>query len=567
MCAAERFTLAQATGKTDRTLPFLLQIAAARRLRLFLCGAYAVLYVFIHWVTFFAESSTLRTTPWNPETGLTVAAGVLLGWYSVPFAFAAHLIGSLITKADKGLAMLAPYAFAYAVLFAGAASLFRQARSKDGAQSTRFLAKFLALSFALSMMAAAINAGIAPRGQSATYQQLAGYTLTRAVGDLIGILTVAPLLLMAERRNNIVTLTVQNPAAVAAAVIGITSVAFVVFGLENTDEFKYFYVLFIPLIVLAMKYGLTGAALGVVVSDLAMIGIISDRDFSATTATELQILMVSLATTALILGSVVSERSRLSSELIKSHDKLRESQSALIQASRVSLVSEMATALAHELNQPLSSVRNYVRAIQRMLERPRVDRERVRDVIGQAVVQIDSASSLIQQTRRFLRRGEVHLERADLRQIIMMSIELVRPELRRTSIILKTDLPDYIPAVSANAIQIQQVIVNLLRNARDSIVDSASDLREIRISASTRGRPGFVEVAVSDSGPGIADEIRPHLFRPFQSSKPDGLGLGLSLCSSIVSAHGGELWLDEQVNGRTRFIFTLKFHQSSAFAT
>jgi two-component system sensor kinase FixL len=269
----------------------------------------------------------------------------------------------------------------------------------------------------------------------------------------------------------------------------------------------------------------------------------------------------------LILGSVVSERSRLSSELIKSHDKLRESQSALIQASRVSLVSEMATALAHELNQPLSSVRNYVRAIQRMLERPRVDRERVRDVIGQAVVQIDSASSLIQQTRRFLRRGEVHLERADLRQIIMMSIELVRPELRRTSIILKTDLPDYIPAVSANAIQIQQVIVNLLRNARDSIVDSASDLREIRISASTRGRPGFVEVAVSDSGPGIADEIRPRLFRPFQSSKPEGLGLGLSLCSSIVSAHGGELWLDEQVNGRTRFIFTLKFHQSSAFAT
>ncbi len=530
-------------------------------MRLALCGLFALAYVFVHWATYFGEFSPLRATPWNPETGLTVAAGVFLGWYCIPFAFAANLAGSLLTKPGMGIAILAPYALAYALLFAGGASLFESVRRKDGAQSTRFLAKFLALSLTLSIIAAIIHAGIAPRNQSLSLSQLAGYSVTRAVGDLIGILTVTPLLLMADRRNNIVTLTLQNPIAIVLTVIGIALIAFVVFGLENTNEFRYFYVLFLPLIYLAMKFGLNGAALGVIASDLAMMSIIAGRDFTPTTATELQILMVSLAVTALILGSVVNERRRLSSELVKSHDKLRESQLALVHASRVFLVSEMATALAHELNQPLSSVRNYVRAIQRMLDKPKLDRQRMREVIGHAVVQIDSASALIQQTRRFLRRGEIPLERADLRQIIMSSIELVKPELSKSSIALNMDLPEYIPPVSANVIQVQQVIVNLLRNGKDSIDDSGANLREIGISVSTRGRPGFAEIAVSDSGPGITEEIRPHLFRPFQTSKEEGLGLGLSLCSSIVAAHGGELWFDETSEARTRFVFTLRFHQ------
>ncbi len=553
--------MAQETSSAHKTVVLPIGLAEAQQLRLQLCAAYAAVHVFVHWLTHFIESSALRTTPWNPEAGLTVVAGALFGWYSVPFAFIARLTGDVITKGTGALAPSLFYGIAYALIFAGSASLFRHAQGKSGAQSTRYLARFLVLSVALSMAAALAYGGLVWIFRTAPTSELAGKLLSRSVGDTIGILTVAPLLLMADRKDNILNLLRVNPLQLTGAAAGICAVAFVVFGLENTDEFKYFYVLFIPLIVLAMKYGLTGAAFGVIVSDLAMMAIVAQRDFSRTTAIELQILMASLAMTALILGSVVNERGRLSSELIKSHERLRDRELALIHASRLSLVSEMATALAHELNQPLSSVRNYVRAIQRLLERPKIDRKRVRHVIMQAVTQIDSASSLIQQTRRFLRRGEVPMERADLRQIIVTSLELLRPELRKTAITLRTEMPDYVPAVSANAIQIQQVLLNLLRNAKEAIIESDGFRREINIAVSTGRRPGFVEIAVSDTGGGIAPEARQNLFRPFFTSKQEGLGLGLALCSSIVSAHGGELWLDEQSASVTRFVFTLPYHQ------
>lgn len=553
--------MTQVLGERREAAPFHLQLSQKRSLRLILSVAFLVLYLATHWSLSVFESSVLSTAPWSPETGLTVAAGFLLGWFSLPFAFAAHLIGNAVTRPNASLPMLLVMAVIYSVVFAGSSTLFREARKRDGPRSTRFLIKFLILSVILSLIAAGLRALAAMALKDATLPDATRNFLPHAVGDLIGILTVAPLLLMAQRQNNIFVLLRQNPFEMLAALSAIVLVSYAVFGLDDTDEFKFFYLLFIPLIFISMRFGLNGAALGVLVSDVAMMAILAVREFSAASAAELQILMVTLATTTLILGSIVSERTRLANELIRSHEKLRESQFALIHASRVSLVGEMATALAHELNQPLASVRNYVRATQRMLERRKIDRKNLQRVIGQAVGQIDSASALIRQTRRFLKRGETPMVRGDIRQIISTSVELMMPELRRAAIEMTVRVPDYLPAVHCNSIQVQQVIINLLRNAKDSIVESDRDTRRIEITAATGKKPGFVQVTVADSGPGLKKGMRENLFKPFSSTKREGLGLGLSLCASIISVHGGELWLEEDGDPRTRFSFTLPFHK------
>jgi two-component system sensor kinase FixL len=135
--------------------------------------------------------------------------------------------------------------------------------------------------------------------------------------------------------------------------------------------------------------------------------------------------------------------------------------------------------------------------------------------------------------------------------------KLVLPELRQAGIKLVTRGMSALPQVICNEVQIQQVMLNVIKNAKEAIILSGSPRREITITASAATRPGYVEISIADSGPGVPPELRPLLFQPLQSSKPEGLGLGLSLCGTIIRSHGGEFWLDETAANGARFVFTL----------
>ncbi len=267
--------------------------------------------------------------------------------------------------------------------------------------------------------------------------------------------------------------------------------------------------------------------------------------------------MLSLSVTGLFLGAAVSDRERAVEQLAESHRNLQESQSALLQASRLSLASEIAAALAHELNQPLSSIRNYVRAVKRRLASGSGDAAAIQSDIDAAVVQVDAAATLLRSTRRFLERGGEHQERLDIAGVVGSSLALMEPELRKAGIELRLLSPLPHQMAICNEVQIQQVILNLLRNAKDAIAMSGAYHGEIVVRVSVVSRPGFAEISVSDTGPGVSPDLQPLLFHPLKSEKPDGLGLGLSLCSSIIRSHGGELWLDGSSPKGATFVFTL----------
>ena len=503
------------------------------------------------------QMTELRSTPWNPETGLAVAAGLLLGRPAVLTLAAAMFISTRLS--GWPLPGLWEYmsALLRALVFTGAASALAPILLRNTTPSLQTVLLFFGFSAVLTAAYALIRVVLLwlSIGINPTY--LLQYTLTLSVGNLVGILTVVPLFMITKRSHGLLSYLAGWTSFQWLALCGLVAVSFIVFGFKEVDEFKFFYLIFIPVIVFAVRDGYVAAAFSIFLSDLLMIAILYWRDFESSTATELQFLMLSLSATGLLLGTAISDRARVVEELKQSHVRLQESQNALLQASRLSLASEMAAALAHELNQPLSSVRNFIRAVRRRLDYGEFDREAVKSDIDAAVNQVDSAASLLRSTRNFLERGSVQRGPLSLQALIGRCGQLVMPELRQARISLFIEDLSGLPPVICNEVQIQQVLLNVIRNAREAIVASGSQRREIRIRSSAMTQPGFVEISIEDTGPGVSPELRPLLFQPLQSSKPDGLGLGLSLCSTIIRSHGGEFKLDESASGGARFVFTL----------
>lgn len=502
-------------------------------------------------------TTELRSTPWNPETGLAVAAGLLLRGPAVVTTMAAILVSTRLWGWPLPGMWEVVSAALRALVFTGSASLAAPYLLRHGAPTLQTVLAFFAFAALITAGYAAIRLVLLWMSVNIQPTYLLSYTATLSIGNLLGILTLAPLFMVSESAKGIGAYLRGWSSFHWLALAGLVMVSFVVFGIREVDEFKFFYLVFLPVIVFSVRDGYIAAAFSVFLSDLLMIGILYWRDFESSTATELQFLMLSLSATGLLLGTAISDRGRAVEELKQSHVRLEETQSALLHASRLSLASEMAAALAHELNQPLTSVRNFVRAARRKLEVEPFDEQAAKSDIDAAVAQVDSAASLLRSTRSFLERGSVQRSALAPQSLVYRCRQLVHAELRQARISLVSADMSSLPPVICNEVQIQQVLLNVIKNAKEAIMTEGSQRREIRISGSATSRPGFVEISVEDTGPGVTQELKPQLFQPLHSSKPEGLGLGLSLCSTIIRGHGGEFWLDETFTNGARFVFTL----------
>jgi signal transduction histidine kinase len=520
-----------------------------------------LIYFILYRSSYTLQTSELLATPWNPEAGIAVIAGAMLGWASIPAIFLANLLNSQFLGPSLSLKWELTAAAANTLVLCGAGKLAQKTLMALKQPTVMQFSLFLCFAVATTIMLIAAKVAITAYRVQIDIGFLFPYILTLTVGNLVGIITITPLPFIWESWRDAVRYirgwSVQQ-WAILAVLIGMS---FVVFGLKETDEFKVFYLIFLPVIAFAVKDGLEGAAASVLLSSIAMIAILYWRDYEPSTVAELQFLMIALAGTGLILGASISEKKRVSAALQESHLRLRSAQNSLLQASRISLASEMTAALAHELNQPLASIRNFVRSVRRKLDLPRFEKRKLIPDIDAAVKQVDAAAELIRQTRRFLERGEVSMEPIDLANLANTSVDMVRPELQKAGITLRIQAPRSKLSVLGNEPQLQQVILNLLRNAKEAISEAASSERIIEVVVLEMTRPGHVEVAISDSGSGVSEDIRPLLFQPLTSSKPHALGLGLSLCNTIIRNHGGEIWHDPV--GATRFAFTLPLHREA----
>jgi len=260
-------------------------------------------------------------------------------------------------------------------------------------------------------------------------------------------------------------------------------------------------------------------------------------------------------------GSVVVFRDI--SERKRAEEAARQHQMDLAHVARLSTMGEMASGIAHELNQPLTAIAANSQACIRMLEAGGVRSERCADVMERIGAQAERAGEIIRQLRQFVRKEQAKLSLVNLNDLIREVLVLVTPEARRAEVRIMQDLDREISPVSAQHIQIDQVILNLLRNAIEAMSEMDQGLRELTIRTRMGGRNAVI-VTIADTGPGLSPELRNQVFNPFVTTKPSGMGLGLSISQGIIEAHKGNLYLDSEPGFGAVFRFTLPLSQEEA---
>jgi C4-dicarboxylate-specific signal transduction histidine kinase len=352
------------------------------------------------------------------------------------------------------------------------------------------------------------------------------------VGDVIGISVLTPFLLVLTTRRRLL-----QPSWEALGLLALVALAmWVVFGFDAAFRFQLFYLFFLPVIWTAVRFGLEGVTAGLV---LTQVGLITAMHFTAQAAADVtahQALMVVLSFTGLAVGVLVSEQQR-------TQQQLRLNQEALNRAFRLGTMGEFAAAVAHEINQPLTAVANYAR-----LARNAHDPAAASEASEKIILQVERAAEVVRRLRNFIRLGRSETEPIAIAQLVDAAVSYCRAELDSHGVQVQVRIAKDLPLVTVDALQIEQVVINVLRNSAEALIDAGRYDGRVTIEADRDDAMAIV-VRVRDNGPGFDPDLAERADAPFTTTKPEGLGLGLSLARSIIEAHGGRLAIESGAFG------------------
>jgi signal transduction histidine kinase len=345
------------------------------------------------------------------------------------------------------------------------------------------------------------------------------------VGDAVGVLVTAPLLLVvadSQQRKGFRTLAGRGETYVQLAVVA--AAIWLIFKGLGGDPSHHVYLLFLPLIWVAIRNGLTGAILAVGLVQLGVVLGIHQRSLEGLPIAELQALVAALTLTALYLGVMVDERHR-------ANESLKETL-------RLAAAGEMAGAIAHEVNQPLTALNNYGRSGQLLLEAGRT--AELRAVIDKMLGEAQRASEVVRRLRDFFREGTTRLETVTVPALCdsacLLGSKLSVPD----GVSLTTTYEPGLPGVFIDKLQIELVLRNLLVNAIEAMASDPPLQGRIEVRVERHDRQ-HLRIVVADSGPGVRYKKPDRVFEPFVSGKRTGMGLGLAVSRAIAEAHGGAL--------------------------
>jgi len=244
--------------------------------------------------------------------------------------------------------------------------------------------------------------------------------------------------------------------------------------------------------------------------------------------------------------------------------RIQEQQLELLHMARFTALGEMASTLAHEINQPLTAITNYLKGSRRLLEKSTdVNALMLREAIEKAAAQALRAGEVIRHLRDFVARGESERQVERLPKLIEEASSLALVGAKEIDVRVSYKLDPLAELVLTDRIQIQQVLLNLLRNAIEAMQDAPR--RELQVMTVARD-DGMAEVSVIDTGIGLSPEVSAQLFQPFVTTKKQGMGVGLSICRTIVESHGGHIWAEPIPTGGTAFRFTLRIVEKEEVA-
>ena len=505
-------------------------------------------YVLLDWLSYLHPFAVSGITPWNPQTGLSFALILLLGLEFVPWLLVAPFVADVVVRQlslPLGAEALIVLVIGLSYGCATALLLAPRIGFDPTLASMRSLLWLMAVALPGIAIVAAGHATVLVAFGVLVPADFLQAAFRAFVGDVIGVAVMTPFLLIFFTRRRFPAVS-WEAFLLLAIIVG---ALWIVFGLAGSYRVQVFYVLFIPIIWTAVRFGLEGVTAVLVLTQIGLIGAIQVSGQSAIDVTSYQALMVVLAVTGLALGVLIDEQRR-------AHQRLRFQQEALNRASRLGTMGEFAAAVAHEINQPLTAIANYVRLAKHAAEKQPPDTATAVNAAGSAVEQVDRAAQVVRRLRDFIRLGRTETAPMAVEQLVHEAQSFCRHELERCGVEVDLRIGRDLAQVQVDALQIEQVIVNLLLNAAEALSQAGRLDGRIVIEAEA-GAPGTIEVRVRDNGPGFDLEVAEDAAAPFTTTKSEGLGLGLSLARSIVEAHGGKLTIESSPRGAT-VSFSLK---------
>ena len=504
-------------------------------------------YLLLDWVSYIYPVQQSAITPWNPHPALAVALLAIGGQRWLPAVAGTVFVAEILVRqmpAGPFVAALVSVVLAlgYAAMAAALTNIVGPERPID---TPRQLGRIIAVVMVGTLLTgtlyvAALVAGGAPI-PAPYFEALAQFW----IGDCVGILVTLPVVLVLGDRGRRpdISAALRDPVS-GLQVVSILIALWLVFGPYISQPFKFFYLLFLPLVWISVRSGLLGAALAALVIQFGVIAGVLLSGSPALTVFELQSLLIALAITGLFLGISVDERRRAARDL---RDSLR-----------MAAAGEMSAALAHELNQPLAAMAAYSQAAVLMAGDPACDRGRLVDTLDKARTEAARAAEVVRRLRDFFRRGETQLQPSSLPAIAAAAIVSLQARAAGSGVSLEQHSEPGVPLVLADPLQIEVVLRNLLANGMEAALSSpAPRLVQLEVG---RAQSGFVRAVVSDSGPGVGADHAQRVFEPFWTSRSSGMGMGLAISRAIVEAHGGRMWVEAA--GRGVFGFTIPAAES-----
>jgi two-component system, LuxR family, sensor kinase FixL len=505
-------------------------------------------YVLLDWLSYVHPFAPFGITPWNPPTGLSFALILLFGLEFLPWLFVAPLVADALVRGAPlpiGTELVAASIIGAGYGAGVALLLSPRFRFDPTLASKASLLWLLAIAIVSAASVASGYVGVIVATGLLPVAEFTRAALRFWIGDLIGIVVFTPFLLIFMTHRRLLRPTWEMLVLLLLVIAALWGV----FGFADALRFQLFYLFFLPVIWAAVRFGLEGVTVGLVVAQISLVVAIHFTDQSAADVTAYQALMVVLAVTGLAVGVLVSEQQR-------TQQQLRINQEALNRAFRVSTMGEFAAALAHEINQPLTAIANYARLAKRAAEAQPADTVAAAEATDRAIAQVERAAEVVRRLRNFVRLGSSETAAVAVAELIEEAQSYCRAELEGQGVRLEVRVEPELPPVVADALQIEQVVINLLRNAGEAFADAGRYDGKVWIEAQ-RGPIGLVLIRVRDNGPGFDPELADRAGAPFTTTKQDGMGLGLSLARSVIEAHGGSLSIESSSGGAT-IAFTLK---------
>jgi signal transduction histidine kinase len=497
--------------------------------RLALVLLFVIAYLVLDGISYIHPLQTLAITPWNPQPAAAIALLLLCGPQWLGAVFVATLAAEIVVRGaaipwPQSMLVAAVLALGYGAIARALAGRFLMRPALEDGRDVRRLVGVVVLGTlgtALLYVAALLAIGI--QLEDSVFAAVAKLW----IGDCVGVLVTLPLIFFvvdARRRATLATMLRRPETLLQLG--SILCLLWLVFGPLRADAIKYFYLLFLPLIWITGRQGLAGAVVAVALVQWGLIVAVQLAGAPALTVFELQALQIALAITALFLGVTVDERERAAARLQLS--------------TRLAVAGNMAAALAHELNQPLTALAGYAGSARLLAEMQPLDAPQLEQTLRKVVAEARRAGAVVQRMRWLFEAGAPQREPVDLHALAAEVLEGLQERARGAGVglhLAPLAAPATLPAL--DRVQVEVVLRNLLSNAVDAA--AANSMRSPRVELTIDAGPAGHCIVVRDSGTGVAAADAERIFEPFVSGKANGMGVGLAISRAIAHAHGGTL--------------------------